>query len=302
MIIYAIIVTYNGAKWIDKCFGSLMNSSIPVKILAIDNASTDGTPAIVREKYPQVEVIETGLNLGFGKANNIGLKRALDENADYAFLLNQDAWVEEDTLEKLIFAQKAYPDFHLLSPIHLAGNGMTIDRNFQNYISSQFTPGFLSDLFLKKLKPIYEGKYANAAAWLLTRFCLETVGGFDPHFKQYGEDDDYILRLHKAGLKLGIVPDTKIFHDRPQNGQMNKSFYENRVYTRALLTNKQTNPPKKHFLLRKIITDYITLYVTYLGKDRNLRNVIRSNIKALKIRNKVFQNRDEQRKGRTFLN
>ena len=67
-IVYTIIVTYNGAKWINKCFGSLQSSSIPLKIIAVDNNSKDNTPQIIKAKFPDVEVIETGENLGFGKA------------------------------------------------------------------------------------------------------------------------------------------------------------------------------------------------------------------------------------------
>lgn len=290
MTTYAIIVTYNGSKWIDSCFGSLVNSSIPIKILAIDNASTDGTPDKIREKFPQVEVIETGQNLGFGKANNIGLKRVLDEDAKYAFLLNQDAWVEEDTIEQLIKIQQENPNYHLLSPVHLNGKGDAIDRNFQNYLGNNFTPGFYSDLYLNKTKPFYEGKYANAAAWLLTRHCIEKVGGFDPLFKQYGEDDDYINRLHQAGLKLCIAPDSKIYHDRPQDGKMGEKFYENQIHTRALLSAKSKIRLRKHYIWRKILADYFSLLFVHLGKNKVLERNIKAEILALKLTKQTTNN------------
>jgi GT2 family glycosyltransferase len=298
---FAIVVTYNGAKWIDKCFGSLVDSNIPVKILAIDNASSDGTPNIIKEKYPQVEVIETGQNLGFGKANNIGLKRVLDENADYAFLLNQDAWVEQDTLEKLVGIQKQNPDYQLLSPIHLNGQGDAIDRNFQTYLGNNWTPGFYSDLYLNKLKSIYEGKHANAAAWLLTRFCLETVGGFDPLFKHYGEDDDYLNRLRGANLKLGIVPLAIIFHDRPQTGRMNDAFYINQVYTKALLSVKGENQPNHSFLLRKIIANYFAYYFAFTCNNKELKSLVKTDIQSLKIKRKALLDLKKQKNGRAFL-
>jgi GT2 family glycosyltransferase len=300
--IFVIVVTYNGKKWIDKCFGSLINSTIPVKILAIDNASSDGTPNIIREKFKQVEVIETAQNLGFGKANNIGLKRMLDDNADYAFLLNQDAWVEKDTIEKLIKIQQENLDYHLLSPIHLNGKGDAIDRDFQNYLGNNFTPGFYSDVYLNKNKTFYKGKYANAAAWLLTNHCIETIGGFDPLFKHYGEDDDYISRLHRANLKLAIVPNAVIYHDRPQDIRKPNSPVRKQPYTRALLSAKASKPPKRTFLLRKIFTDYITYYVTYLGKNKHLKMSIQTQINILKIKNKVLKReKKNQNKKRVFL-
>ena len=89
MLRYVIVVTYNGSKWIDKCFGSLVNSTIPLQIFAVDNGSSDGTPDIIRSKFPSVQVIENKENLGFGQANNIGIRQAYDAGADYVFLLNR---------------------------------------------------------------------------------------------------------------------------------------------------------------------------------------------------------------------
>ena len=291
MNIYTIIITYNGSKWIDKCFGSLVNSTIPIKILAIDNASTDGTPHIIREKFPQVEVIETGSNLGFGRANNIGLKRVLDENADYAFLLNQDAWIVPDTIEKLVSTAKNHPEYGILSPIHLNGSGDAIDRNFQNYLSSNVTPDYLSDLALNKVKNIYTSKYANAASWLIPLECIVIIGGFDPAFKHYGEDDDYINRTHQAGFKLGIVTNTIIYHDRPQDGKKGETYYANRLYTLALLSIKRENSPKNNFIWRKIFADYISLFFTYLGKNEELAFNIKLHIKILKLKRMNIRNK-----------
>ncbi|HLW06768.1 MAG TPA: glycosyltransferase, partial [Marinilabiliaceae bacterium] len=176
--IYTIIVTYNGNKWIDKCFGSLTTSNIPVKIIAVDNKSTDGTPEKIKQKYPSVQVVETGQNLGFGKANNVGIRIAYQNNADYIFLLNQDAWVEKDTITNLINTHQKNPSFDLISPLQLNGTGDAIDRNFQNYLSPFQTPHILSDAVLGKLTPIYESSYANAAAWFLTAEAIKQVGGF----------------------------------------------------------------------------------------------------------------------------
>jgi len=106
--IYSIVITYNGEQWVDKCFKSLVNSNIVNHhMLAIDNGSTDNTLQLIRQNYPTVEIIETGQNLGFGKANNIGMRKAIGANADYVFLLNQDAWVQENTISQLVaFAEK----------------------------------------------------------------------------------------------------------------------------------------------------------------------------------------------------
>ena len=212
--VYVIVVTYNGSKWINKCLNSLTASSIPTRIIVVDNASKDGTPNLIRNQFPGVEILQAQGNLGFGKGNNIGLRKALHENADYVFLLNQDAWVEPDSIQTLITTHEDNPTYGILSPVHLNGSGDALDYMFSHWMTPSKTPSFYSDLFVNKLQPIYKTEYVNAASWLIPRTCIETVGGFDPIFPQYGEDDDYINRVVHHGFSVGIVTGAKIYHDR----------------------------------------------------------------------------------------
>src|SRR5210317_1231583 len=109
--VYAIVVTYQGLKWYKKCFDSLQDSTIPVKIIAVDNGSGDGSVDFINNNFKGIQLISQGSNQGFGKANNRGIKEALKQNADYVFLLNQDAWVEPPTIEKLISVHKEQPEY-----------------------------------------------------------------------------------------------------------------------------------------------------------------------------------------------
>jgi GT2 family glycosyltransferase len=120
--------------------------------------------------------------------------------------------VEADTIEKLVSVQS--PEYAILSPVHLNGTGDALDSNFAHYLIDSFTPDILSDIYLNRINPRYEIKYVNAAAWLLNMKCVEIVGGFDPSFFMYGEDDNYILRVKYYGFKIGICPSAKIYHDR----------------------------------------------------------------------------------------
>ncbi|MFD2917456.1 glycosyltransferase family 2 protein [Psychroserpens luteus] len=214
MKVYVIIVTYNGAPWIDKCLGSLRNSTIPLNVLVIDNNSADNSRDLITQNFPEVELILSPENLGFGRANNIGLKRVKDDKANFAFLLNQDAWIEPNTIEILVNNANKDKTFGILSPVHLDGSGNSLDFNFSKYLSPEFTNDFLSDAYVNNLKAIYSSKFANAAAWLISLECVEKLGGFDPIFPHYGEDDDYLNRLFFVNFKLGIVPSAKICHDR----------------------------------------------------------------------------------------
>ena len=89
MKILAIVITYNGIQWIDKCIGSLYSSNLPVDVIVVDNLSTDGTPEYIAQNFPKVELVRSKENLGFAGGNNIGLQKAINENYDYIFLLNQ---------------------------------------------------------------------------------------------------------------------------------------------------------------------------------------------------------------------
>jgi N-acetylglucosaminyl-diphospho-decaprenol L-rhamnosyltransferase len=211
--VYAIIVTYNGLAWIDRCLSSLQNSTYPLEIIIIDNLSSDGTTGFIKEKYPAIKLIEAHANLGFGKANNIGLRIALKENADYVFLLNQDAWVENNTIEKLIDVAASNKEYGIISPMHYDGTSNKFDYKFVEYIQDRECPALLEDLWFGRLKPIYETSFVNAAAWLIPVKCLRIVGGFDPLFPHYGEDVDYVQRVQYNKFRAGIVPVTKINHD-----------------------------------------------------------------------------------------
>lgn len=212
--VYVIIVTYNAEKWISKCFSSLSNSEHPVHTIVIDNGSKDNTIERIKTEFPEVELIDAKENLGFGKANNIGLSKALKENADYAFLLNQDAWVNPNTIGEMIAVQERNPEYGVLSPIHLNGEGSMMDSNFYDCISTKSERVLHSNLLLHKKVDAFPISFINAALWLISRDCLTNIGGFDPLFYHYGEDKNYVFRLQFHRYKLGVVPSVFGYHDR----------------------------------------------------------------------------------------
>jgi GT2 family glycosyltransferase len=208
---YIVIVTYNGMKWLEKCLESTANFPVVV----IDNNSEDGTIQFIEEKFPEIVCFPQNKNLGFGPANNIGISYALKKGAEHVFLLNQDAYLKDNSLEKLIQTQKENTEYGVVSPIHLNGEGNRLDQYFSNYLNYKANANFYSDFVLdKKKSDIYEVPFVNAAGWLISRNCLEKVGGFDPLFFQYGEDDNYCQRLKYHNFKIGVVLDTFILHDR----------------------------------------------------------------------------------------
>lgn len=216
--IIVVIVTYNGRRWIKGCLNSLINSSVDVDILVVDNASSDGTAKFIKQKFGIVTLIELPENIGFGKANNIGLSRALELNYEYVFLLNQDAQIYQDTIKKLIKTSQGNREYGIISPIHLDASENKIDHSFEYYLKHFSSGEMLSDLLLQReLNEIYDFRMVNAAAWLLPVNTLRTVGGFHPMFFLYGEDDNYCQRVLFHGLKIGVAPSTYIIHDSENN-------------------------------------------------------------------------------------
>lgn len=210
--IFVIIVTYKGLQWYNRCFGSLRKNEIPVQVVAVDNSPGEENSEYIREHFPEVYLVKTKENLGFGRANNLGMRYALDHGCDYVFLLNQDAWIEPDTINKLINIAEQHPEYGIFSPIHL--NAEKSEINVQIGLGAHHrNEKLLSDLYLNRLGDIYETNYVNAAAWLLPRRTLEMIGGFDPIFKHYEEDDNYLNRVRYHGMKIGVCPAAQIVHD-----------------------------------------------------------------------------------------
>ena len=224
--VFVIIVTYNGSRWINKLIPSLLASSYPVHIIAVDNQSTDDTVALLQQ-YPEVDLIQTGSNLGFGKANNIGMQKALELGADYLFLLNQDAWVFENTVSSLVANMEANAQIGLLSPLHFQANETEYDTSFATYLSRKTV----------EVNGLPLVPFVNAAAWMLSRACVERVGYFEPLFGHYGEDRNYCDRVAYHNFFIAIDPKAKIVHDRVITRNFNKDVTQSRYKLLSALIN-----------------------------------------------------------------
>lgn len=233
MKICTVIVSYNFAKWIKPCLSSLQNSSIPTDVIVVDNASIDDTCKIIEEDYPWVVLFRNTDNLGFGKANNLGFQYAIANGYNYVFLLNQDAWIDSDTISKLIDVSQRYPHYGILSPVHLNGKGDKLDFGFATYSSLKS----IGDIDNVKTE-VVDCKFINAAMWLVPVSLLKRVGGFAPIFPHYGEDVDYCHRVLYHNFRIGYVKDALGYHDREfREVSREKYFYSEYIYFLTEATN-----------------------------------------------------------------
>lgn len=211
-----VIVTYNGMKWLSRCLQSVMDSSYPADVYIVDNGSTDGSidycRRFVHDFFDDKSIVrQMSCNVGFGAANNIALRYALEKGYEWVYLLNQDAWVEPDTFDKLIGASVGNPEYGVLSPLQITADRTRLDSNFALCVPAEIAFRYPSTPMSPSVVPV---RHVMAAHWLVTRRCLETVGLFSPTFFHYGEDSNYIDRLHYHGMKAGIVPSAVAIHDR----------------------------------------------------------------------------------------
>lgn len=202
--ITAILVAYNSASVIGEALAALIAAPEVANIIVVDNASRDETRNIVRQQFPQVELIESSENLGFGRGNNIALEKA---ETDYALLVNPDAVMGQGAIAELLRAAAAYPDAAILAPA-LYDENVALHHSFKRNV---FARDASRDQFTMP-----EGdccaEFLSGAVMLWNMKHMRSAGFFDANIFLFYEDDDICLRVRQAGLGLVYVPAARATH------------------------------------------------------------------------------------------
>lgn len=219
-MISVLIVSYNGREHLKHGLSTLEPQQGPgVEVLVVDNASTDGSPEMVRESFPSVRLLALSENTGFGAANN---RAAAVARGDRLLLLNSDAWLDGDALPRLSGAMDADPKIGLVAPqllypdgrmqfawapeTSVLGEALQMQRNrFESRPWAHRLPP-------RWLQPLFGPRWFSAACILLRRTAFETIGGFDERIFMYFEDVDLSRRLRQAGWQWRYVPEAVAFH------------------------------------------------------------------------------------------
>lgn len=275
-VIYTIVVTYNGKKWLKTTLDALSRSSMATNIIVLDNASTDGSVEIIKQ-FEKVELIELDSNLGFGAANNIGIQLAIKRGAEFVFLLNQDAYLFETTLGQLVDELKKSPFVGVLSPVQLAPGGNKLDRAFAGYLKrarKKMSPeGWMKNLESGKVQYQVPVRFVNAAAWLIRMDCIQKTGLFHPVFYHYGEDNNYAARIQYHGYHLAVLPMAAVIHDRPQEPGDPLKEWRRKLQTIPLYTLLDIRKPAwlaKFLAKRKFYRLVNAKPTTAVAEDENL--------------------------------
>jgi O-antigen biosynthesis protein len=226
MKLSVIIVNYNVRQFLENALTSIFRAleGLEGEVIVVDNASDDGSVEMVQKKFPAARVVASRENLGFARANNIGLTGA---KGDYFLLINPDTIVQEDTLQVMLEFFRTHPQTGLAGCKILNPDGsfqLPCRRSFPTPWVA-FTKVFgLSALFprsrlfgrynLTYLDPdaSYEVDAVSGSFMMISRTAYERVGGLDESFFMYGEDLDWCYRVRQAGFKVYYVHSTQIVH------------------------------------------------------------------------------------------
>src|SRR5256885_2341372 len=210
--VHAIVVTHRGADILPACLRALeaevrQPAAAAVEIVVVDNASTDATESILRADFPDVTVLRLPENAGYGRANNVALRRAIAAGADFAALVNDDVEVRSGWLGALLQAATLHPEAGLLNGTlvfrgedRVNSTGLVIDRLGRARDRDFGTP--LATL--RREEGPVEG--ASGGAMLVRSALLLRIGVFDPAYFAYYEDGDLFLRARRAGSISWYVP------------------------------------------------------------------------------------------------
>jgi len=262
-----IIVNYNVKHFLLQCLQSVQKAiaGIAAEVFVVDNASSDGSVEMLKEKFPWVHLIANSENVGFSCANNQAIKLA---KGDFVLLLNPDTLVEEDTFLKCMDFMNETPDAGALGVKMINGNGEFLPE------SKRALPipsvAFYKIFGLSKLFPQSKrfGSYhltyldnnktqsvevLSGAFMFIREKVLDEIGLLDETFFMYGEDIDLSYRIIKAGYKNYYLPDTKIIHYKGESTKKGSINYVVVFYKAMQIFAKKHFTNKKSFLLTWIL-------------------------------------------------
>ncbi len=219
-MIRAVVVSHDSAAHLGRCLGSLAGRvGGGLEVVVVDNASTDGSAELARRQLPSARVLAQGSNLGFGAAVNLA---AASSGGDDLLLLNPDAWLVDDCLDRLAAALAADSGLGAVAPRLEDPDGRpqpvwSPDRSLLGEALEALRRGCVArprcDRPLERLLRLALGPgWLTAACLLLRRAAFDAVGGFDPGYFLYFEDVDLGLRLRRHGFAEAVVEGARAVH------------------------------------------------------------------------------------------
>lgn len=214
--IYIIVLNWNGKTDTLECLKSLRAITYDnYQVLMVDNGSEDDSVTTVRQAFPEVEILETGKNLGFAGGNNKGIKYALEKGCDYAYLLNNDTTVEPNCLKTLVDTMEADLKIGLVSSkifYHSEPDILWFAGGKNNWMKNSGGHLGLNQKDAPEFNHQKEVEFLTGCSLLISRALLEKIGVLAEDYFLYYEDVDYSMRAQNTGYKTVYVPTSIIYH------------------------------------------------------------------------------------------
>ena len=210
-----VLINWNQREHASACLASLQALDYPnCQVILVDNGSTDDSAALIEAQFPSVLVIRNGANLGFAEGNNVGIRKAIECEAAYVFLLNSDSVVASDALGILVQeAERAErvgmvgPTIYLhQEPGHVWKVGGTVDKLGRAVDLARSEPSAVTGGAPRGVD------FVTGCAMLVKRDLIERAGLIDARFFAYYEELDWCMRAKRAGFAVLYVPRAKVWH------------------------------------------------------------------------------------------
>lgn len=251
-LVCCVVVNWNGWQDTIECLRSLALQDYPnLTVLVIDNASTNDSVPRIHQACPEVEIVETGANLGFSGGCNTGIRKALALGADFVWLLNNDTIAPPDTLTRLVAA--AHPRAGITGTVlyyaHKPGK-------VQAWGGGRIFPWFGYVAHFTAPAAFGPKTFLTFASVLIRREVFADIGLLDECYFMYFEDSDFCFRSRTADWQLAIAADTAVLHKEGGSADRTRSGRMQRIVTTSGL----------HFLRRHAVAPPISMTLFVMSR------------------------------------
>ena len=255
-----ILVNWNGKKDTLACLaslGKLKVESLKFKVIVVDNGSTDDSVTVIKKNFPDVEVVEAGGNLGFTGGNNIGIHRALEDGADFVWLLNNDTSVDKNSLMALVdafadrrigiagskiyfapgreFHKARYSDKERGRVFWYAGGLIDWENMYASHRG-------VDEVDIGQYEKTEETPFITGCPMMIKKQVFEKIGLLDEKFFAYLEDLDFCFRAKAKRFQLFYVPSSIVWHKNASSSGVGSALHEYYMTRNRLIVGMRYAP------------------------------------------------------------
>ena len=210
--IFVVILNWNGKKDTLECLCSLKQVTTPHHVIVVDNGSSDDSLPTLRSAYPEATLLTTGKNLGYAEGNNVGIRFALAQNADFILILNNDTLVAPSILKSFLTAYARYPFSILSGRPYLSSNPNMLDHLGGKWNPQKGEFDLIGLRATKFKKAVFSLDYGCGCALFSSAEVFRSVGEFDARFFLFWEEADWCFRAKRQGIQTLSCPDATLLH------------------------------------------------------------------------------------------